>query len=74
MVGSLGYLSLSEIHTFSFRTLRAGVEERATGAGSDRHGDGERGERDGDTTGSGRVLPRANDIVTITVTTYPSTE
>lgn len=34
----------------------------------------ERGERDGDTTGSGRVLPRANDIVTITVTTYPSTE
>lgn len=45
----------------------AQVEERATGAGSDRYGD------TGD-IGSGRVLPRANDIVTITVTTYPSTE
>lgn len=45
-------------------------------------GEGWRGERRGvggeavagDTIGIGRVLPRANDIVTITVTTYPSIE
>lgn len=64
-----GYLSLSEIHSFSFRTLRAG------GGEGDWRGEwSARGSEAGDTTGSGRVLPRANDIVTITVTTYPSTE
>lgn len=68
-VGSSGYLSLSEIHSFSFRTLRAGG-----GEGEWRGGWSARGSEAGDTTGSGRVLPRANDIVTITVTTYPSTE
>lgn len=47
----------------------AQVEERVTGAGVIGTGI-----EAGDTTGSGRVLPRANDIVTITVTTYPSTE
>ena len=68
-VGSSGYLSLSEIHSFSFRTLRAG------GGEGDWCGEWSAwGSEAGDTTGSGRVLPRANDIVTITVTTYPSTE
>lgn len=68
-VGSSGYLSLSEIHSFSFRTLRAGG-----GEGEWRGEWSARGSEAGDTTGSSRVLPRANDIVTITVTTYPSTE
>lgn len=75
--GSLGYLSLSEIHSFSFRTLRAGGGEGDWSAGRV-IGTGVRGE-EGARRGrqhrhSGRVLPRANDIVTITVTTYPSTE
>lgn len=53
----LGYLSLSEIHSFSFRTLRAGGGE---GAWRDRHGGGgreggreeKRDRNGGDTTGT----------------------
>lgn len=89
---SLRYLSLSEIHSFSFRTLRASSgegwrrrmrrrrrmaiegERKVVGewCGSARGGQ-ERREASA-APPAARVLPRANDIVTITVTTYSCAE
>lgn len=54
---------------------RARVEDRSAGRMIGTGARGEEGARRGrQHRHSGRVLPRANDIVTITVTTYPSTE